>query len=201
MELIIIIILLIVVIYLYNQTLIETKKKERYTNNNQCNRNCGNYNIDQISTNVAGCVSCGYCGVCTLPNKRQRCMNGDEDGAYFNSDCSGLNWVFGSGVINQYDDYGTSLDYESQLIELGQTDNLPSQVSDVSYDITDESTYNVYSHYHPRNYDLTDTTSALSNLLDKINSTNNKTNSNSNIDQSTIKQLQQILNQLQNSNN
>jgi hypothetical protein len=196
MELIIIIILLIVIIYLYNQTLIETKKKERYTNNkSQCNRNCGNYNIDTTSTDVAGCLSCGYCGLCTLPNKSQICMNGNEDGAYFNSDCSGNNWNFSSGIINPT---GLDFSYESQLTNLGQTDNLPSQVTKVSYDITDESTYNVYSHYHPRRYQQEQTTSALANLLNKINSTNNKNN---NIDPKTITQLQQILNQLQNLSN
>lgn len=176
MDFIVIIVLLIIIIYLYNQTLIETKRKENYQS--QCTRNCGNYNIDRTSTNISGCLSCGYCGVCTLPNKSQICMNGDEDGSYFNNDCSGSNWKFGSGIISPT---GLNLNYESQLQSLGQSSNLPSQTTDISYEIPKET------------INTDKTIQALADLLDKIDSTKE----NNNIDDDTISQLQQILNQLQ----
>ena len=136
--LILIIILLIIVTYLYNQTLIETKKKENMGVTDRCNRNCGNYNIDRTSTNISGCLSCEYCGVCTLPNKNQICMNGNEDGAYFNSDCSGSNWNFGTSGIKSNTSTKVNYNYDRQLSELGQTDNLPSQNRNVSYEIKKE---------------------------------------------------------------
>lgn len=196
--LILIIVLIIVVIYLYNQTLIENKKESYTSQTSQCNRNCGNYNIDTTSTNISGCLSCGYCGVCTLPNNSQICMNGDASGAYFNLDCSGSNWNFGSGVINSI-----GLNYEDQLANMGQTDNLPSQATNVSYDISKTPMY------HSDHSDYSDQTiNALADLLDKINRSNQQNSNNSNdqntndqntIDQNTIQQLQQILNQLKSS--
>ena len=189
MEFILIIVLLIIVVYLYNQTLIETKK-ENMEQIDRCTRNCGNYNIDKTRTNISGCLSCKHCGVCSLPNKKQICMNGDENGAYFNSDCSGENWQFGTSVIKSYTSTRVNYDYENQLSELGQTDNLPSQIRNVSYEIKKEQ---------PKIPDKIQkqTRDALADLLDKINSTNN----NNNIDTNTKTQLQEILNRLQNSSN
>lgn len=192
--LIIIIILLIIVVYLYNQSLIETKKKENMSVTDRCDRYCGNYNIYTTSTNISGCLSCGFCGVCTSPNKSQICMNGDASGAYFNSDCSGSNWNFGTSPIKSYTPTDINYDYENQLSELGQTDNLPSQNKIVSYEIKKEQP--VLSN---KTQTHTQTTDALADLLNKINSSKNSNNTN--IDQSTITQLQQILNQLQNSSN
>ena len=184
----IIIILLIIVVYLYNQTLIETKKKENMGVTDRCDRNCGNYNIDRTSTNISGCLSCEYCGVCTLPNKNQLCMNGNEDGAYFNSDCSGSNWNFGSSVINSYSSTRINYDYNSQLSDLGQTDNLPSQNRIVSYEIKKEQT-KIPSKIQNQTKD------ALADLLNKINSSSTQSDS---INQDTIQQLQQILTKLKN---
>jgi hypothetical protein len=191
---IIIIILLIIVIYLHKKTLVETKKKEKYGNSSsiQCTRNCGVYNIDKTTTSVTDCLSCGYCGVCTLPNKSQVCMSGDEDGSYYNEYCSGTNWTFGSGLITPSgDDYS----YESQLTNLGQKTNLPSQASTVSYEIEKTKTQKT-------NNDKT--TLYLSNLLNKLNQ--NQTNINTNdtnaantIDKDTILKLQQILAKLKSS--
>jgi len=189
--LIIIIILLIVVVYLYNQTLIETKKKENMELTDRCNRNCGNYNIDRTSTNISGCLSCEHCGVCTLPNRSQICMNGDEDGAHFNSDCSGENWNFGSSASKSYTSTNVNYEYENQLSELGQTDNLPSQNRIVSYEIKKEQP-KIKAKIQKQ------TENALDDLLNKINSSSANKDS---IDQDTIKQLQQILNRLKNSSN
>jgi hypothetical protein len=186
--LIFIIILLIIVVYLYNQTLIETKK-ENMKQIDRCTRNCGNYNIDRTSTNISRCLSCEYCGVCSLPNKKQICMNGDEDGAYFNSDCSGSNWNFGSSPTKSYTPSRVNYDYEKQLIELGHTDNLPSQITDVSYEIKKEQP-KISAKMRKQ------TSDSLADLLNKINSTNNN-----NIDMDTKTQLQEILNRLQNSSN
>jgi hypothetical protein len=186
MEVILIIVLFIIIIYLYNQTLIESKQ-EKYTGNinMQCSRNCGQYNIDTTSTNIAGCLSCGYCGVCTMPNKSQMCMNGNAKGAYFNNDCSGSNWRFGTGVINPT---GLNFNYESQLTNLGQTDNLPSKVKNVSYEIPTSTT-----RLTTRSTNLT--SNALADLLNKIYSSNQSNT----IDSDTLKQLQIILNKLQSS--
>lgn len=193
--LILILILLIIIIYLYNQTLIETKKENYKTTELLCNRNCGNYNIDRTSTDVAGCLSCDSCGVCTLPNRKQMCLNGNINGAYFYNDCSGLNWMFGNSknyqYSNDYDyDYDYNYDYENQLRNLGQTTNLPSQVTDVSYEI--EKTV------VPKSKQIrTQTADALSDLLNKINKSN-KSNNNNSIDKDTVKQLNQILIKLKN---
>ena len=183
MELILIIVLFIIVIYLYNQTLIEPRKENLTMN---CNRNCGQYNIDRTSTNISGCLSCGYCGVCTLPNKTQMCMNGNEDGAYFNNDCSGSNWQFGSGVINPT---GLDFNYESQLTSIGQTDNLPSQTTDISHEIPKTTyTQNTQTSVNIQNQTLTD-------LLNKLNTSRQQNT----IDPDTANQLQAILNKLQSS--
>jgi hypothetical protein len=187
--LIFIIILLIVIVYLYNQTLIETKKKEEYTSTKLvCNRNCGNYNINRISTDVAGCLSCDSCGVCTLPNKSQMCLNGNINGAYFSDDCSGVNWKFGNSVYSQPpNNYYFDYDYEKQLQNLGQITNLPSQATDVSYEI--EPTVVRKSRQLKKQ-----TTDSLSELLGKINSSSEKNT----IDKDTVKQLQEILVKLKN---
>lgn len=187
--LIFIIILLIIVVYLYNQTLIETKKKENMGVTYRCNRNCGNYNIDKTSTDVAGCLSCNSCGVCTLPNKSQMCLNGNINGAYFSDDCSGVNWKFGNSTYNQPpNNYSYDYDYEKQLQNLGQITNLPSQATDVSYEIKPTV---VRKSRQLKNQ----TTNSLSELLGKINSSSDKNT----IDKDTVQQLQQILNQLQSS--
>lgn len=190
--LILITILLIIVVYLYNQTLIETKKKENMGITDRCNRNCGNYNIDKTSTNISGCLSCEHCGVCTLSNRSQICMNGNEDGAYFNDDCSGFNWNFGTSGINSYSSTRVNYDYENQLADLGQTDNLPSQNKIISYEIKKEQPGKISKKIQKQ------TTYALADLLNKINSSSTQSDS---INQNTILQLQQILNQLQNSSN
>jgi hypothetical protein len=188
MILILIIILLIIVVYLYNQTLIETKKEKYNTTNLLCSKNCGNYNIDRTSTDVAGCLSCDSCGVCTLPNRTQMCLNGNINGAYFYNDCSGLNWMFGNSknyqTQNNYNYY--DYDYENQLRNLGQTTNLPSQVKDVSYEI--EKTVPISKQLK------TQTANALADLLNKINTSNTKNS----IDKDTVQQLNQILIKLKN---
>jgi hypothetical protein len=102
-------------------------------------------------------------------------MNGDKNGAYFNSDCSGSNWKFGISPIKSYTFARDNNDYKKQLINIGQTDNLPSQ-----------------------NKKQKQTINVLTDILDKINySTNNKES----ISKDRVSQLQEILNQLQNSNN
>lgn len=184
MKLILLIILLIIVIYLYNQTLIETKK-ENMDPIIYCNKNCGKYNIDKTSTNISGCLSCDSCGVCTLPNNNQICMNGNKDGAYFNDDCSGSNWQYGLTTSNS--NIPINYDYESQLINIGQTNNLPSQATNVSYEIQRTTPISKIRH--------NETTLALANLLDKINSTNRD----SSISEDNIQQLQEILNKLKSS--
>jgi hypothetical protein len=189
MKLILLIILLIIVIYLYNQTLIETKK-EYLDTEIKCTKNCGNYNIDRTSTNISICLACDSCGVCTLPNKNQICMNGNKDGAYFNDDCSGSNWKYGNTTTTTTKTttkpISTDYDYEYQLKMIGQTDNLPSKATKVSY---------LIPNTEPQRRSSTisnDTTNALSNLLNKINSTKQ----NDGIDKDTVKKLQQILNKL-----
>lgn len=187
--LILIIILLIIIVYLYNQTLIETKKKEEHMSTKlMCNRNCGNYNINRISTDVAGCLSCDSCGVCTLPNRSQLCLNGNINGAYFNDDCSGVNWQFGNSATHQTpNNYYFNFDYEKQLRNLGQITNLPSQATEVSYEIKPTV---VRNSRQLRNQ----TTNSLSELLNKINSSSEKNT----IDKDSVKQLQEILVKLRN---
>lgn len=186
--LILIIILLITIVYLYNKTLIETKKEEHMSPKLVCNRNCGNYNINRRSTDIAGCLSCDSCGVCTLPNRSQMCLNGNINGAYFSSDCSGENWKYGNSITHQIpNNYYFNFDYEKQLKNLGQITNLPSQATEVSSEI--KPTVDRKSH-QLRNQ----TTNSLSELLNKINSSSEKNT----IDKATVKQLQEILVKLRN---
>jgi hypothetical protein len=187
--LILIIILLIIVVYLYNKTLIETKKKEKYSATKiVCNINCGNYNINRIKTDVAGCLSCDSCGVCTLPNKNQMCLNGNKNGAFFSDDCSGVNWKYGNSISHRLpNNYHFNYNYEKQLKKLGQITNLPSQARVISYEIKPTT---VRKSQQLRNQ----TTDSLSELLNKINSSSDKNT----IDKDTVKQLQEILVKLKN---
>jgi hypothetical protein len=206
MFLITIIILLIIIVYLYNQLHIESRK-DNYVNVNtpsnttmSCSRNCGQYNIDVTSTDIPGCLSCGYCGVCTLPNKTQVCVNGDASGSYFNVQCSGDAWQFGTKISNPNKDKKSKdqITYEDQLKALGQRSNLPSQTNVPSYLLPPTSqknmSYNNWSiasetMYTP-NINLTNQNLTNQNLTNQ-----NLTNQNL-INQDLTNQIQQLLNQL-----
>jgi len=187
MKLILLIILLIIVIYLYNQTLVEPKKEYLDI---KCDKNCGNFNIETTKTNIQGCLACNSCGVCTL-NKKQICMNGNKTGAYFVDDCSGSNWKYDNTTTTTTTDpttIPTSIyDYEYQLKMMGQTNNLPSQTKIVSYDIPITTQTNLRQSILEK-----DTANSLADLLNKINSSNQKNS----INKDTVNKLQEILNKL-----
>lgn len=186
MKLILLIILLIIVIYLYNQTLIEPKKEYLDI---ECDKNCGNFNIDRTRTNIPECLACDSCGICTL-NNNQICMNGNQTGAYFNNDCSGSNWKYdNTTTTTKPTTIPTSInyDYEYLLKMMGQTNNLPSQTKIVSYEIPKTTQTKLRRSILEK-----DTTNILADLLNKINSSNQ----NNSIDKDTVKKLQDILNKL-----
>ena len=90
MKFIIIIIFLILIVFFTTKVNTEYKREQFKQG---CTTACGMFTTDQ------GCLNCVNCGICTIKYKdriSRQCMNGDNNGAYFNNNCKGSNWNYGN---------------------------------------------------------------------------------------------------------
>lgn len=152
MKFIIIIIFLILIVFF--STKVNTEYKREHFKQG-CTTACGKFTTD------SGCLNCVNCGICTIKYKdriSRQCLNGDNNGAYFNNNCTGSNWNYGNKDGDNIDNnlakliYQTSVnqeqitqefdpisDYDRVLLSMGQQTDISKKL--ITYNRSQNSSF------------------------------------------------------------